>query len=173
MRTLSIDVGTRTTGWAYFVDDELKYFGFIKPRDFRNDASCDAEVAFLRAQDVFDALCDYKVDEVILEQPHHHRNTPNHENIRVLVQFTQALYTLFYLDAANGAKVHAYLPSEWKGTVPKQVTQRRVQEFLTESQQKTIDSYSKNVQHDVYDAIGIGKFRIKERTKWTKHKSKS
>lgn len=171
VRVLAIDPGTKTTGWCIVEKDgkeqTIVSFGFVRPETVVGE---DCTVAYERAMSVMDALAAEleSADLVVIEQPHHHRNTPNHESIRVLVQFVQALYTALLL-LHSDIMVKTYYPKQWKGTVKKEVTQNRIKLVLSESHQEVLDSYPKAMQHDVYDAIGIALYET--RNKW-KRKSK-
>ncbi len=48
------------------------------------------------------------------------------------------------------------LPSEWKGQLPKSVTQTRVEAKLTLAEKAVIEWPAKTLRHNVYDAIHLG-----------------
>ena len=49
-------------------------------------------------------------------------------------------------------------PAEWKAQVPKDVTRRRIEGFLTDAEKAVIKKGGE--MHNVYDAIGIGLFAL-------------
>lgn len=49
-----------------------------------------------------------------------------------------------------------YLPCEWKGQVVKAAMNARIKKRLSEDEQRRIDWPAKSLQHNVWDAIGIG-----------------
>ena len=51
------------------------------------------------------------------------------------------------------AKIVAYTPAQWKGSVPKHVMQARLEKRLTPEELKAICAKS---THDTWDAVGIG-----------------
>lgn len=55
-------------------------------------------------------------------------------------------------------KLHTYLPREWKGQTPKNVTKNRVLEILSVEELEKIElpKRSKTSENNVYDALGIG-----------------
>lgn len=48
------------------------------------------------------------------------------------------------------------LPKEWKGQVPKEVSERRVDSKLTKTEKDLIEWPAKSFRHNVYDAIHLG-----------------
>lgn len=53
-------------------------------------------------------------------------------------------------------KVVTYLPREWKGQVPKDVMVERIKSRLTPEELTRVELPAKSLQHNVYDAIGLG-----------------
>ena len=49
-------------------------------------------------------------------------------------------------------------PAEWKAQVPKNITRRRIEGFLTDAEKAVIKKGGE--MHNVYDAIGIGLFAL-------------
>ena len=58
--------------------------------------------------------------------------------------------------AYSEAEVLAFAPREWKGSVPKHVCHKRLQERLTDSEMGRLSD--KCLTHDAWDAIGIGAY---------------
>ena len=52
--------------------------------------------------------------------------------------------------------VETLFPKEWKGQVPKNVMVKRVLKKLERGEKEVIDKVAKTLQHNIYDAIGIG-----------------
>ena len=57
-------------------------------------------------------------------------------------------------------KVEAFTPRQWKGSVPKAVTKRRVLEDLLLEERNAIHP---RATHDAFDAIGIGLYYLNDR----------
>lgn len=53
-------------------------------------------------------------------------------------------------------KVSTYKPAQWKGQVPKDVMTARLQKRLYEQEISAIQLPAKSLQHNVWDAVGIG-----------------
>lgn len=66
-----------------------------------------------------------------------------------------SLYCSFYL-INNEKEVFLYVPREWKGTTPKDIMCARIYK-------KEIDkTWFKETDHDVLDAVGIGRFHMEK-----------
>lgn len=56
-------------------------------------------------------------------------------------------------------------PSEWKGQVPKNITQKRIERFLTMSEriclERCLQLVTPSLRHNLYDAVGLGLFALK------------
>lgn len=63
--------------------------------------------------------------------------------------------------AAPGTRVTNYRPRQWKGQVPKDVMVERIKAKLSPDERARIALPSKGLEHNVYDAIGIGQHHIK------------
>lgn len=62
--------------------------------------------------------------------------------------------------AAQGERIHTTSPSDWKGQVPKEVTRKRVLAKLTAPELSRLTEclapIKPSLQHNLFDAIGIG-----------------
>jgi Holliday junction resolvasome RuvABC endonuclease subunit len=149
---LTIDPGLRRTGWALWRQDELVEWGLVTSRDL---TTVDWKLtAHLMGQRVYQIATRYSVSFVLSEMPEEHmsgkgRAALNSGSVRKLA---------YYVGLLNGALRHVEFqsiePSRWKGTVPKEVTTRRV---LRSYPQVPADLMS-----DVYDAIAIGRWKIRK-----------
>lgn len=63
----------------------------------------------------------------------------------------------------NAVNVVTFLPSDWKGQQPKEVTQRRVKLTLSDAEWAKVKLPQKSLEHNVYDAIGIGLAHLQKR----------
>lgn len=59
-------------------------------------------------------------------------------------------------------------PHEWKGQVPKEIMQKRIDKTLTAEELSKIVWPSKSLRHNVYDAIGLGLWGISKAPKTRK-----
>lgn len=69
-----------------------------------------------------------------------------------------------FLNATADVAVEQITPRTWKGTVPKEVMERRILSRLTDSENDVILQYSatlpKSKRHNVVDAVGIGLWKL-------------
>lgn len=60
-------------------------------------------------------------------------------------------------------------PAQWKGQAPKEVIRKRIKRLLTQSERMRLDLclkyVKKSLQHNLYDAIGIGLYSLKRARK--------
>lgn len=113
------------------------------------------------AQQIVDDLlerfteCSLKNVELAIEIPLVRDDSPN----------PNALIKLTLCIGAVIGKLHqlfpklvttTYLPSEWKGGVPKNIMVERIQQKLSAKETKRVDLPAKSYQHNVWDAVGIG-----------------
>jgi hypothetical protein len=62
--------------------------------------------------------------------------------------------------AAPGTQVQFVIPEDWKGQLPKDVCVRRVKEVLSGEELDRMDLPSRALQHNVFDAAGVGLWRL-------------
>ena len=71
-------------------------------------------------------------------------------------------------DEAGGEKAHLaqivqYRPHQWKGQVPKDIAIKRFQKRLSVDELSRIESAPKSLQHNVWDAVGLGLYYMGRR----------
>jgi hypothetical protein len=66
--------------------------------------------------------------------------------------------------ATLGGRVVSYLPSEWKGQVPKEVHHRRLQAAVSPTERTIINQalhgLAASLAHNVWDAVGLGRAHL-------------
>jgi hypothetical protein len=134
-RILAIDPG-KHAGWAYFDDDwSLKWCGV-------NDVpSCSP------------------TDLVIeIPQVYPHRAQKGDPNDLITVAFGAGLIAGRF----PKARLRLVKPHQWKGTVPKEIHNRRVLAALTEGERVVAESakVQASVRHNMIDAIGLGLWHL-------------
>lgn len=138
-RLASVDPGVRATGIAVFDDGVLTYAWLCRAKG--RFEHLDEAVRWGQLQ---------AFDEVVVELPQVYRNSPG----------PAALIDLAFVDGyvcgAWGCPWTTYLPKAWKGNQPKEATQRRIKEALTPKELECINMPCASLQHNVWDAIGIG-----------------
>lgn len=58
-------------------------------------------------------------------------------------------------------EVFGYLPRVWKGQVPKDIHNQRIEKTLTSAERTCVIELSATLRHNVWDAVGIGLYHLK------------
>lgn len=140
---LSVDVG-KHLGWARFRRGFLFGCGVI-PNESNADLGPELPLV--------DAGC-----EVVIEKPQvyvQHEVDPN-DLVDLAVQ---AGFVGGWYGSSNTTWV---LPRQWKGQVPKSVTQARVLKELSQGERDVVEAavVKRSVRHNLFDAIGIGLWKL-------------
>ena len=104
MITMGIDASTTSTGWAIFVDKELKAYGLIKPdgEDWR-------ERIINQAPQLVEIISKYKPEKIYMEDVPLKSKFP-----KVLVQLGAVQGFIYGLTASVHIPVTFLVPSEWR-----------------------------------------------------------
>lgn len=120
--------------------------------------------------DVSDAVCAGGVNVIITELPRIYPtsslNRNRDPNDLITLSFTAGclVYGIFNLQR-EAPHVMVTYPHEWKGSVPKEVTQNRVRQQLRDRKllstfDKMLELHPKSLQHNIYDATGIALYGL-------------
>jgi len=99
---------------------------------------------------------------VLIEYPEQYLNSNvPRKNVQDLA-FTAGGLSYFFKSTFS-SKVDLILPKEWKGQVPKEIFLDRIKNRLSKKESEILlgKKYSKSIEHNVIDAIGIGLYLIK------------
>lgn len=154
---MSLDPGTKRTGWAYWQDDRLVEWGLITAKDISTTGW------WLRSQ-----LMSHRVmvqamkfdPAVVLSEFPQEMNGGRGAvalasgAVRKLAAFVGMVEGRL---STQDIRLEVVEPMTWKGQLPKDITVKRVRRDYP---QVPADLYS-----DVYDAIGIGRWRIRQERK--------
>lgn len=139
---LAVDPGVKKAGWALFVNGVLRAGGTAIGRD-----------AFSTSSEIVDVIEALHVlpDRVVIEKMRKYtgRGETHKDLDRVEVMakaLGKAARTMW-----NAPTKRVY-PSDWKGNVPKDVCQRRVERTLTHNELDSMHDFG----HDAMDAVGVG-----------------
>lgn len=62
-------------------------------------------------------------------------------------------------------RIRQVKPAEWKGQVPKKITQQRIERLLTQAERirlgQCLSPVKSGLRHNLWDAVGIGLFALK------------
>lgn len=150
---LAIDPGIRGAGCALFRDGRL-FKAWYQRNPVKKGAG---PVAWFALGDAVASEVEGPVDTYVVEVMQiyrHGRGDPND------------LLELAGVGAAIGASVgcreaFGYRPREWKGTVPGDVFTERIKSWLTDADRSVIVKCAASLEHNVYDAIGLGIVHLK------------
>jgi hypothetical protein len=154
---LSIDPGTRGTGVALFHDGKLHAAEYVRnpykegsgPRECAAVAQAVSAWAAEHVGPVFPVHMD-----VMLEFPQTYGGRASTGN-------TEALFPLAAIDGAlaalfSYANVMHCLPHSWKGSIDPDAIVERVKDRLSVEEKSRIVLPAAGLQHNVFDAIGVG-----------------
>lgn len=143
MSYLAIDPGV-DTGWAYFRwNSDFLRCGLGDPRKLTFDHADPVECVIIECPQVYSARLS--------------KGDPN-DLIKLAVRVGRYAE---YFEHVHKAKLVLVLPAEWKGQLPKEVTEVRARESLCETERARVGvcmrDIAKSKQHNVWDAISLGR----------------
>lgn len=146
MKLLTFDPG-RMTGWARFVDNQLVEAGTMKPYEHGVRAAFeDADVPDI-------------ADLVVIENPrwYPHKTKGDVNELLDLAVLVGQLEGFF-----EKTKVELVSPRTWKGTVPKEIHNRRVLAALRPEELAVLPKRprAKDYDHNMTDAVGLGLWKL-------------
>ncbi len=104
--------------------------------------------------------------EVVMEVPMVYGG-PMRENVNPndLVDITAAGMGVAAQLSKPSTRIRQVKPSEWKGQVPKKITQQRTERLLTQAERirlgQCLAPIKASLRHNLWDAVGIGLFALK------------
>lgn len=143
----------RATGWAVFFDGELVDCGLIKiephlPVDL--SGPCNASVI---------------VPKVWIEEPVF-RQANNKVDVQDLMRLDRKVGRIAERCLVLGFKADTVTPSDWKGSVPKNIHNTRTLAQLTPEEMHRFKTYTKGVAagelNNVIDGVGLGLWAAKK-----------
>lgn len=155
---ISVDPGTHSAGVACWDDDELTSAWLSVAEDWR-----------MTAFQVFSDLKEcfpielIKTANLILEIPQVYTQNKLKGDPNDLVDVASMASCLAGAFGPE-ARVMRYWPADWKGQVPKVIMTNRIKEKLSKDERARVELPSaKGLQHNVWDAIGIGLYHLRGR----------
>lgn len=152
MMLLSLDPAKHKLPWALWRDGVLSGVGM--PR-------CDSELPLEKACVALAGACGIRLapwDLVVMEQPQVYgrlQDQKGDQNDLIEVGIAGA-----YVAATLGGQLRLVKPSQWKGQMPKRLTEPRVRARLSAQEcvvlDRGLEQIPPSLRHNVYDAAGIG-----------------
>lgn len=151
--TLAIDPGAKLCGWASFADIELVKCGLVRGetlKELHTDAVC--QIAFGPRT------------RVVVEKPRVYPVRAMKGDANDLVTIAFAAGVVVGAAAERIDEFQSAWPSEWKGSVPKQIHVKRTLAALTADERKTYErcvaDAPVSLRHNCLDAIGLGLWAV-------------
>lgn len=151
---IAVDPGTRFTSVAVFEDRRLARVNAFK-----------SELPSLpdRINNMVTSCADWLdrwPDTVLVEVPRVYPDQHKKVDPEDLISLSLVAGAFLVL----GDKSKMVRPSEWKGQMPKEVCQRRIEKILTLEElrisQWVVGQFPPDLQHNLWDAIGIGLYGV-------------
>lgn len=158
MIVVSIDPGVRACGVAVWMDGNLLAAAHVKSRCKEDDSlAWDAMArAVVRYVDttLFAIGADRLAppDHLVIEFPQTYGGRSAKGDTNDLLQLAAVVSAI----CTRFGSITIWRPREWKGSVPKEVTARRVDARLSAAEKSRIHWPAPSLRHNVYDAIAIG-----------------
>lgn len=168
---IAIDPGVNATAFAVFTcaHAKLVYAGMSVRAKACHTLGSLARVHSLTVAN----LCEeFDVSRVVVEEMRHYPGGGKARHVKD-AQAGDLLHLAFIggaLACAFGdAPIRTVPALEWKGSVPKEITQRRVLATLAADEREVLDGaligFAKGLQHNIFDAVGIGLYSLGRGTK--------
>ena len=160
MNILSLDLSTKSSGWAYFEDRELKDYGCI------TSASTDLiKRIYIMKDGIAEILDKYTVTKIVVEEvrPEGGYGVGNTKTHRALMWLQAAIAFLIH-DNYSSIEIEYIYPSSWRAALGIKNGRGIKRTSLKEQDiQYVQDKYNINVNDDEADAICIGLSQYKEK----------
>lgn len=144
MIILAIDPG-QNLGWARIRNGVLAECGLVRAASPR----AISQLVTVRA---------INFDRLVIEKPQVYPSRKQKGDPNDLINV--ALLAGVVLGAAPNVSFELVVPHDWKGNVPKEITQKRVKADFRLGEQTVFDRgvslYPKSQHHNIWDAVGLG-----------------
>jgi len=159
-RILSIDPGVKHAGVAYWMEHSGLYY-----LELAYLATLAGTPTLARSVSEMPQACELGhvqyITHVVVELPQVYSRDKSKGDPNDLIKVAAVAGAI-----SKGVFAEArsfVLPAEWKGAAPKDVTEARCRSYLMDSELVKIDlPKAKSLQHNVWDAIGIGLWYLKK-----------
>ena len=160
MNILSLDLSTKSSGWAYFKDGELKDHGCI------TSSSTDLiKRIYKMTEGIAEILNKYSIDKIIVEEvrPEGGYGVGNTKTHRALM-WLQAATAFLIHDKYSNIEIEYIYPSSWRATLGIKNGRGIKRTTLKEQDIQFVkDKYNIVVNDDEADAICIGLSQYQEK----------
>lgn len=160
MNLLSVDPGLVCCGWAYWLDSKLVRCGLSRTKEKTLEARVQAHSSVFSARFGAGTL-------LVIEKPEIYQQRFMKGDPRDLANL--AIVVGGIIAAFLGASSYTHFPKEWKGQLPKEVSERRTLSKLSEKEKKVLkkpEVYGEpktaplSLLHNMVDAVGLGLWKL-------------
>lgn len=160
-KLLALDQASRTTGWAYFEDDQLKQFG-----KFTADQDDIGERLFYIKNQVNNLIFKYEIDELVFEDIQFQKSVNGisvPENVKTFKMLAMVFGIIYELCVELKIPRTAVLSATWKSKLGIKGKQRNDQK--KDAQRFVKEQYNIKCTQDECDAICIGTYIVNNNIK--------
>jgi len=159
---VSLDPGTKHAGIAVWEDDELTAAWLVRGTGWL----ATAQQVLLDLEDRFPACILVEFD-LVMEKPQIYHQAKQKGEQASLIELALMVGAVAGMSRLHPRRVTTYQPAAWKRQIPKNVMVERVRSRLMSEECERVVLPAKSLQHNVWDAIGIGLHHLKRRTTTT------
>lgn len=155
MNLLSIDPGVTCCGWAYWHDKSLIYCGLSRTKEKSIEER-------IRAHDLYHWLDS--IDSIVIEKPEVYQQRFWKGDPRDLVELAMVVGGII-ASFPYSVTVRTVFPKEWKGSIPKEISEKRTLAKLSETEKQVLEkpevfgepsTAPPSLLHNLMDAVGLG-----------------
>jgi hypothetical protein len=158
---VSVDPGVKEAGVAVFEDQELVAAWLERGEDWLETAQNVYRQIDLRYPSEVARGIAWVIEIPQVYTQNKLKGDPN--DLIQLALVAGALGSLTHTDDLRNRFI-TYLPRQWKGQTPKKTMNKRVQGRLSREELERVElPRAESLQHNVWDAIGIGMYQIRRR----------
>lgn len=161
---LALDLSTKNTGWAVFVDDKLEASGEVKA------ASTDVILRIKKITEQLQSIIEQypNIETVILEEVRPENNTVGNLHTQKVLMWLQSSIIFALYDWNKTINIEYVYPSEWRKKCGIRTGRGIKRDSLKQADIQFVkDTYHKSVGDDEADAIGIGHAFVNQLTNKT------
>ncbi len=162
IRFACVDPGLRGCGVAVFHEGEVERAAYIK-NPVLSGEGFGAYTAM--ANEVSNYLTGRSYDKLVIEHPRVYPGAAQQKgdlnDLLSVVAVGSAIAAVSVASPDYYGDIETLYPSDWKGNTPKEVMTDRIRRNLASGEVSAIEPCAASLKHNVYDAIGIGLFKLK------------
>lgn len=154
---LAVDPGKKQCGVAYFAGTDLICCALVKAPREHSDTY---ETALAVAEWFFDRIDPTSPPDLLVVEHQQIYGGIRSQNPNDLLPLAQVVGGIF-ARIPHRRRVNP-LPRVWKGTTPKEIFSERLRAGLSENERRLLSDLkmAKSTEHNVLDAIGLGKWGL-------------